>query len=241
MDSYTKALKNYTLRCHASARLRAALFDMDGTLYDSMPNHVRAWQQMFGEMEINIEPAEILMAEGRTGADTVRMVFNKHLDRDISDDECRRLYRRKAQLFAGMPPVALMPGARKLVEACRRAGLITVLVTGSGQNTLLERLEQDFPGAFPENRRVTAYNVTHGKPAPEPYLKGMEMAAVRPFESIAFDNAPLGVRSAASAGALTIGVVTGSIPPESLAEAGADAVFTSMQRCADDLADKLKP
>lgn len=194
---------------------------------------------MLREAGIDVEPAELLLAEGRTGADTVRRIFKSHLGREVSDDDCQRLYRRKAELFTSMPPVTLMPGAQKLVKAVRDAGLTTVLVTGSGQGSLLERLEEDFPGAFPQSHRVTAYNVSRGKPAPEPYLKGMEIASVLPHQAIAFDNAPLGVRSACDAGALTIGVVTGPIPPQSLADAGADIVFTSMPECADAIADAL--
>lgn len=239
MTTFEKALYNYTQRCHASATPKAALFDMDGTLYDSMPRHVAAWTQMLAENGIEIEPVTILMDEGRTGTDTVRDIFRKHCGIDISDDECRRLYRRKAELFAGMAKVDIMPGATKLVRAAMDAGLTTVLVTGSGQGSLLGRLDSDFPGAFPENRRVTAYNVTHGKPHPEPYLKAMEIAGVRPHEAIAFDNAPLGVRSAAAANALAIGIVTGPIAPDALHMAGADAVFLSMQECADSVADAL--
>ncbi len=218
---------------------RAALFDMDGTLYDSMPNHVAAWQQMLAEAGIKVEAEEILLAEGRTGTDTVRMIFRRHLGQEIPDDECRRLYRRKAELFTGMPAVCLMPGAQELVGAVREAGMITVLVTGSGQNSLLHRLEEDFPGVFPENRRITAYNVTQGKPHPEPYLRGMEMAGVSPSEAMAFDNAPLGVQSASAAGAFTVGVITGAIPPESLVNAGADIVFTSMRECAAEVSASL--
>lgn len=239
MTQYSIALSNYMQRCHASATPRAALFDMDGTLYDSMPNHVKAWQQMLREAGIEVEPAELLLAEGRTGTDTVRQLFMRHLSQEISDEDCRRLYRRKAELFTSMPPVTLMPGAQKLVKAVRDAGLTTVLVTGSGQGSLLERLEADFPGAFPQNRRVTAYNVSRGKPDPEPYLKGMEMASVLPRQTIAFDNAPLGVQSACNAGALTIGIVTGPIPPQSLVDAGADIVFNSMPQCADAIAEVL--
>lgn len=232
MNPYTKALSNYMQRCHVSASPLAALFDMDGTLYDSMPGHVKAWQQMFGDEGIEIEPLDILMAEGRTGTDTVRQIFLDRRGRRISDDDCRRMYSRKAEIFAAMPPVPLMPGAHRLVQAAAKAGLITVLVTGSGQKNLFERLEQDFPGAFPPERRVTALNVTHGKPSPEPFLKGLELAGVQPHQAMAFDNAPLGVLSAARAKVLTIGVVTGPIPAQALTDAGADAIFLSMSECA---------
>lgn len=210
---------------------------MDGTLYDSMPRHVKAWTQMFSEAGIEIEQTEILLAEGRTGRDTIRKIFRERRGKEMTDDDCTRLYARKAELFAAMPSVSLMPGAQQLVEAVRQAGLTTVLVTGSGQGSLLGRLEEDFPGAFPENRRVTAFNVTHGKPHPEPYLRAMEMAGVQPWEAIAFDNAPLGVESGAASGALTVGILTGPIPPQALADAGADIVYPSMQDCADSLAE----
>ncbi|MDE7032402.1 MAG: HAD hydrolase-like protein, partial [Muribaculaceae bacterium] len=98
---------------------------MDGTLYDSMPNHVKAWQQMLREAGIEVEPAELLLAEGRTGTDTVRQLFMRHLSQELSDEDCRRLYRRKAELFTSMPPVTLMPGAQKLVKAVCDAGLTT--------------------------------------------------------------------------------------------------------------------
>lgn len=212
---------------------------MDGTLYDSMPSHVKAWRQIFHEEGIEIEPIDIFMSEGRTSADTVRQVFLERTGRRISEDDCRRMYSRKAELFATMPPVPLMPGAQKLVRTAVDAGLVTVLVTGSAQQKLLERLDHDFPGAFPPEHRVTALNVTHGKPSPEPFLKGMELAGVEPHQALAFDNAPLGVQSASRAGAITIGVVTGPIPPQAMADAGADAVFPSMTECADAFATVL--
>lgn len=226
------AFEHYRLRTGLIAEPRAALFDMDGTLYDSMPGHAKAWLTMLDELGIQSTETEILMAEGRTGRDTIKMLYDKYLHRDATDDDCRRLYARKSELFAALPPVNVMPGAQQLVSQMIADGLTTVLVTGSGQNTLLNRLPQDFGDAFPADRRVTAHNVEHGKPHPEPFLRGMQLAGVEPRQAIAFDNAPLGVESASRAGALTVGIVTGNIPVEALVEAGADIVYTSMPECA---------
>lgn len=224
-------MEHFRLRTGNEAVPKAALLDMDGTLYDSMPRHAAAWIAMLDEIGIKSTEREILMDEGRTGRDTIRDLYRKYLHREATDDDCSRLYARKSELFAGMPPVELMPGAQKLVQNLLAHGLTTVLVTGSGQNTLLNRLEQDYPGAFPPERRVTAYDVKQGKPHPEPFLRGMQLAGVEPWQAIAFDNAPLGVESASRAGALTVGVVTGDIPVEALVEAGADIVYTSMPKC----------
>lgn len=122
-----------------------------------------------------------------------------------------------------------MPGAQEAVGACMNAGLTTVLVTGSGQSSLIERLATDYPGAF--SLKVSSRDVRHGKPRPEPYIRAMQMAAVEPWEAIVVENAPLGVQSGVAAGVFTIGVATG-LPPQVLAEAGADVVFTSMPECA---------
>ena len=97
----------------------------------------------------------------------------------------------------------------------------------------LSRIESDYPGAFPADRRVTSRDVKNGKPHPEPYIRAMQLANVRPSAAIAIENAPLGVRSADAAGAFTVGVVTGPVPREELERAGAAIVFDSMPQCAD--------
>ena len=107
-----------------------------------------------------------------------------------------------------------------------------VLVTGSGQSSLLNRLDSDYPGAFTAGLRVTSRDVTHGKPHPEPFLKGLELAGVRPDRCIVLENAPLGVEAADKAGIFTIAVNTGNLPENELWDAGAAIVFPSMTQAA---------
>ena len=87
---------------------------------------------------------------------------------------------------------------------------------------------------------MTAHDVKHGKPDPEPYLKGLQLAGVRPWEAVAIDNAPLGVESAHRAGILTLGVRTGPLPEGALREAGADIEVNSMLMCAKILAQLFR-
>lgn len=126
-----------------------------------------------------------------------------------------------------------MPGARRLVDYVRNLPWhpAVVLVTGSGQGSLLDKLNDDFDGAFPLDMRVTARNVTYGKPHPHPYLKGMEIASASPCESIAIENAPLGVESARRSGAFTVAVTTGPIPAEAM-EAAEHISYTDQWRSA---------
>ena len=91
-----------------------------------------------------------------------------------------------------------------------------VLVTGSGQNSLISRIDTNFPGIFEPGMRVTSRDVTHGKPHPEPFIRAMQLARVSPSQSIVIENAPLGIEAGDRAGAFTIGVTTGPIPVEEM-------------------------
>jgi len=228
------------MRSHGYGRLepRAALFDMDGTLYDSMPGHAGAWMKMCREVGLKAEPDDFFMAEGRTGADTIEMLYRRNYGRHASPEDVERLYAIKSANFRALPPVEIMPGAQDAVRACMDAGLDTVLVTGSGQTSLISRLDADYPGAFA--LKVSSRDVRHGKPRPEPYLRAMEMARVEPWQAIVVENAPLGVRSGVAAGVFTLGVVTGPMPARVLADAGATVVFGSMCECAATLPELLR-
>lgn len=213
---------------------KAFLFDMDGTLYDSMRNHAGAWYRMITEQGIPATPEEFFLYEGSTGADTINMIFRRTYGREATRQEIERMYARKSELFAAMPQPQIMPGARRLVDYVRTLPWhpAVVLVTGSGQGSLLDKLNDDFDGAFPLDMRVTARNVTYGKPHPHPYFKGMEIASASPCESIAIENAPLGVESARRSGAFTVAVTTGPIPAEAMEAAGAHIIYGSMEECA---------
>lgn len=216
-------------------RIKAALIDMDGTLYDSMPNHARAWMQVMNEIGVDATEDEFFLYEGSTGANTIDVMIRRQFGRPATDREKIDFYALKAKYFTQQPQVDVMPGAFELVAALRSRGIDTVLVTGSGQTSLLDRLDIDFPMAFPANKRVTSASVRHGKPAPDPFLKGLELAGVSAAEAIAIDNAPLGVESGHAAGLFTVGVATGPFPASVLLEAGADIAFNSMRECSEKL------
>ena len=210
---------------------------MDGTLYDSMPNHASSWYQMVAEQGIDCRPEEFFLYEGATGTFTVNLMFQRAFGRDATEEEAQRLYRRKAEIFRSKPAPRVMPGAPDLVAAVRALPWQpqTVLVTGSAQGSLLGRLDSDYPGVFPAERRITALNVRRGKPFPDPFLAGAALAGVAPEQCVVIENAPLGVQSANAAGCFVVAVKTGPIPLSELAAAGADIVFDSMPLCATEL------
>ena len=79
---------------------------------------------------------------------------------------------------------------------------------------------------------MTSASVAHGKPAPDPFLRGLELAGVAANQAIAIDNAPLGTTSAVAAGVLTVGVVTGPIPAQAIIDTGVHILYNSMNECA---------
>lgn len=229
----SEAMLHYRRRTGKDAGpFKAVLFDMDGILYDSMPLHCRAWKAMCDEYGIEATNDEFFAYEGRTGASTIDILIRRQWGRPSTEDEARNMYAVKSRNFKTYNEPPMMGGAaRAAAIASQRA--ISVLVTGSGQKSILDRLERDYPGVFPPERRVTAADTVHGKPHPEPFFKGMQRACAEPECCIAIDNAPLGVESASRAGAFTIGVRTGPLEPGSLSAAGADIEIDSMELCAD--------
>jgi len=234
MTDFKDIVSNFAAMHHYdSLQPLAALIDMDGTLYDSMSNHARAWSIMCEETGLVADPDEFFLYEGMTGAQTIDILMQRCRGRHATVNECVSLYKRKTEIFRSLPSVSPMPGAKRLTDLMIEVGLRRVLVTGSGQNSLLDRLNKDFPGVFADKMRITSRDVEHGKPHPEPYIRAMQLAQVKPSQAIAVENAPLGVKSAAAAGAFTIAVVTGPIPRAELERAGAAVVFDSMPECAD--------
>lgn len=211
---------------------KAALIDMDGVLYDSMPRHAHAWRKTMLTMGVDIPEEEFFLYEGMTGPATINLILQRERGETLSEEECLNLYKKKADLFRLLGEVSVMPGARSVIEFLQRHDVQRVLVTGSAQSTLLERLEKDYPGGFPIEKRVTALDVRRGKPHPEPYLRGLEKAGVKADEAFVIENAPLGVRAAKAAGIFTIAVMTGPIPREEFEAEHADLILPSMTALA---------
>ena len=205
---------------------KAALIDMDGVLYDSMKNHCRAWHTTMSRHGLDIPYEEFFLYEGMTGEATINLLMERERGVTLGSGECREIYKMKADEFQRLGEVQTMEGAAEMLRILAEEGLTTVLVTGSAQSSLLNRLEFDYPGFFPPERRVTALDVSRGKPDPEPYLKGLEKAGVAPSEAIVIENAPLGVRAGKGAGIFTVAVMTGPIPREEFEKEGADLILS---------------
>ncbi|MBP3227262.1 MAG: HAD-IA family hydrolase [Bacteroidaceae bacterium] len=212
--------------------IRAVLFDMDGVLFDSMPYHARCWAEVCRAEGLDLTAEEAYLHEGRTAKGTIDLLARRCWGRDATNEEVQRIYDAKQRLFNALPEAPRMDGADEALRVVRQAGMLVTLVTGSGQQSLLGRLETAYPGCFTPERMVTSDDVTHGKPDPEPYLKGLAKTGVSASEAIVVENAPLGVEAAVRAGIYTVAVNTGPLPESALREAGASVVLPSMRAFA---------
>lgn len=238
IDKFTEYLEKHN---YTSFDLKAILFDMDGVLFDSMKWHAKSWYETMTEFGMNSTPEEFYQYEGMVGLNTIDLLVRREKGRPATDEEKKRIYARKSELFTLYNDNSLIEGAYSFVKKVYEEGLICVIVTGSGQPSLLERVSDKFDGRFVRERMVSAADVKYGKPHPEPYLMGLEKAGnLKPNQAIVIENAPRGVEAAAAAGIFTIAVNTGPLTEESLYESGANIVLPSMTTLLENWNDYSK-
>lgn len=231
---FEQAIQNYLKeKGHSKINLKAVLFDMDGVLFDSMKNHAKAWNKAMSMYGMNLSEEEAYMHEGRTGASTINIVCMRERGCNADEEVIKKIYQTKSDIFNTLPKAESMPGAYTLLRNIKESGLQPVLVTGSGQLSLIDNLNHHFPGIFQKEFMVTAFDVKYGKPNPEPYLMGLKKAGIAPNEAVVVENAPLGVKAGVAAGIFTIAVNTGPLPDSALLDEGANLLFGSMQELSE--------
>ena len=228
------AIKQYLER-HGFEALspKAVLFDMDGVLYDSMPNHAIAWQQSMAQFGITMTADDAYATEGARGVDTIRKMVMRQQGREIDEAEAQKMYDVKSHIFHELPEAPVMPGIFDLMRHIQDEGIQIGVVTVSGQKPLIHRILKDFGSFVDETHITTAYDVKRGKPNPDPYLIGLQKAGLlEPWEALVVENAPLGVRAGVAARIFTIAVNTGPLPNEALSNEGANLVLPKMTELA---------
>ncbi len=213
---------------------RAFFFDMDGVLYDSMPNHSAAWEDIMNSHGLDFTARDCYVNEGRTGPDVINEAIRRAFHREGTMEEVNAIYAEKTAAFQARGGALPMRGVKEVLTFLKNTPMPDGterqiwIVTGSGQQSLFDELQHDFPGIFTRKRMVTAFDVTHGKPHPEPYLKAWQGSGLAKEDCCVIENAPLGIRAAKDAGLYTVGVNTGILTNEDLAAAGADKVLDDM-------------
>ena len=213
---------------------KVVLFDMDGVLYDSMPNHGVAWQRAMKEFGIHFTLEDSYATEGARGIDTIRKYAKAQLGKELSEEEAQQMYDVKAHYFHEMPEAKVFDGVIDLMQKIKASGLKIGIVTGSAQLPLIERVTRDFGEFVTKDQITTAYDVKRGKPNPDPYLMGLKKAGnYLPEEGIVVENAPLGVHAGVTASCYTVAINSGPLADSVLLNEGANILFPTIRAFAD--------
>ncbi len=195
-------------------KLKALLFDLDGTLADTDRLHEQAWLEGLAQHGIQGDHTYYqTQISGGLNPEIVRRLLPQ-----LSEAEGEAFLAQKEarfrELAAGVSP---LPGLGKLWNWAQSRGLRRALVSNAPRvNALfmLERLGLDFDAV------VLSEELPAGKPDPLPYRTALEQLGIGPDAALAFEDSPSGVRSAVGAGIRTVALITGH-RPKALEQAGA--------------------
>lgn len=181
----------------------AVFFDFDGVLADTENVQIAAWEATFHEMGAAVEEIDCSRACEEDDRDFLRSVFESWgvFDGDIAGWTARKQARSIA-MIADAPQ--LCPGAAEAVLALSGKARLAVVSSGWRENILvclgaaglLDRFEQI----------IAKEDVARPKPAPDPYLRAVELLAIPPDRVLALEDSPGGLASAESAGVPAIAV-----------------------------------
>jgi HAD superfamily hydrolase (TIGR01509 family) len=203
--------------------MRALIFDLDGTLVDTVYAHVIAWQRTFAESGMAIEGWRIHRRIGMDGGLLSRSLASE-LGRDISVAEVDSLQRRHGELFAQLLPERWpLSGAAELLAHLRSAKVPFGIAT-SGQRPEIDSSLRAL-GVGQETVVIERADVRRAKPEPDLFLACQERLAVSRLECYVVGDAVWDVLAARRAGMLGIGMLTGGYGGDELTKAGAFRVY----------------
>ncbi|MBK8988563.1 MAG: beta-phosphoglucomutase family hydrolase [Chloroflexi bacterium] len=193
----------------------AFIFDMDGTLIDNMPYHIRAWLSLFAQLGLEMTEAEFHhRLSGKTNAETVREM----LGTDAPTAEIARLTKQKELHYRAIYAPQLRPvaGLLAFLQRSRDAGLKTAVATSAGPDNItfiLERLGlmETFTAV------VGAHDVQNGKPHPDIFLTAAQRLRVDPAACLVFEDSHAGIEAARRAGMDVVVITTGLTDQEARA------------------------
>lgn len=207
---------------------KAVFFDQDGILYNSMPYHAESWAYAMTKHGLPYTPEECYRNEGRTSTGVIQEYYLRIFGKEASPEIIQAIYADKTEHFnemtGGFP--GTIPGVSDVLHFLYDHGVQCWVVTGSGQHNLIDALNETFDHVF--TGIISSFDVLHGKPDPEPYLKAWSRSGFKKEECMVVENAPLGVRAAKAAELFTCAVNTGPLPDSDLAAEGADRIFPDM-------------
>ena len=187
-------------------RTQAIIFDMDGTMIDSMPFHARSWVEFAGRHGLAIEVDELLRrTTGRTGAECMELLFGRSMDAT----ECWELVRQKEEIYRALfaPVFAEVPGFRAFSADAIARGLRVGVGTAGDKHNIAFAFSHLAMHPMP-HAVVGGDEGLPGKPEPAIFLEAARRIGAAPESCIVFEDAPFGIEAARRAGMRAVAVCT---------------------------------
>ena len=201
----------------------AMLFDLDGTLVDSVYQHVAAWHDALSSCGIALSMWRIHRKIGMSGGLFVRGLM-RELGVELDPEVAVELRRRHADAYAArFGGVVALPGARELLATLTALGAPWAIATSGGRNVADRTLALlDVPPHVPI---VTRDEVARAKPDPDLFLRAAEKLGVAVEHSIVVGDSVWDLLAARRAGALGVGLLSGGYGYDELQSGGAYRVY----------------
>jgi HAD superfamily hydrolase (TIGR01549 family) len=209
------------------------LFDLDGTLVDTVYAHVLAWQMALGEIGIDVDGYRLHRHVGSSGELIVRYA-QRHTGRRLTEEQVHSVHQRHGELFRQlMPRPRPLPGAVEVFPALRAAGVPCAIATASYRPVIDPSLEA--VGVGPDVVVIEGKGPLHGKPEPDLFLAARDRIGPRAADCVVVGDAVWDHVGARRAGMLSVGVLTGGYGEEELYHAGAFRVFGTVADLLENL------
>ena len=203
--------------------IKTVIFDVDGTLVDTVDMHAEAWQRALEEYGKEVEFSAVRAQIGK-GGDQLLPVF---LSREELDQFGEELEKRRGEIFKQeyLPKTNAFPQVRELVERIQRDGMRVVLASSAKQDEL-DHFKKVTNIADLLEGETSADDAEKAKPEPDIFLAAMNEGGNRdPSEAIVIGDTPYDAIAAAKAKLKTIGLLCGGFPEQSLKDAGCVAIY----------------
>jgi HAD superfamily hydrolase (TIGR01549 family) len=212
--------------------VRALIFDLDGTLVDTVYAHVFAWQRALAEAEMPIEAWKIHRRMGMSGGLFTRAVA-REVGRPLTSEETETIQRQHGEVFRELLPQRRpLPGAVELLAELRETGIPHGIAT-SGRRP---EIDASIEALRAEDTVVVARgDVGRAKPEPDLFLTCSERIGVPAEECYVVGDAVWDLLAARRAHMLSVGLLSGGYGEDELTRAGAFRVY----RDADELRESL--
>ena len=203
--------------------VRAALFDVDGTLIDSNDSHAEAWQRTFANWGQDV-PFDRIRGQIGKGGDNLMPAL---LPAEVLAEHKEAMEAYRADLFVReyLDRIRPFPGVRPLFEAIRGRGLDIVLASSGREDEVAHHLELIGCGDLVSST-TSADDAAHSKPDPDIFAAALrKLPHVAPIEAVVVGDSPYDMQAAKKLGLGTVGFRCGGFGGDLLREAGADALF----------------